>query len=307
MHRAGCGADGAPLAWPAASAPFPPAPEPHAPLPSLCSHALIHTTEVPHRRSPHPHLAPLFLGPTSSSDVLQRLDLIGADGAETRALALLQNLGFSPELRARPMRALSGGWRVRTCLAAAIFARPDVLMLDEPTNHLSIGAVLWLARELTTGPTWTDRIVLVVSHDRIFLDTVATDVLHLSGAHTHMHPDLPPTRRRFRHGAPRMRDSDPLTHATQAGPRSTRTTAPPQSPQGLHLPVRACPPANAVPWQQRLSPRAALTSPLCTLLPRAHPTHPRARATHPPPCLSPVRLDPLPHPASPNPQALRAA
>lgn len=141
MHRAGGGADGAPLAWPAASAPFPPAPEPHAPLPSLCSHALIHTTEVPHRRSPHPHLAPLFLGPTSSSDVLQRLDLIGADGAETRALALLQNLGFSPELRARPMRALSGGWRVRTCLAAAIFARPDVLMLDEPTNHLSIGAV----------------------------------------------------------------------------------------------------------------------------------------------------------------------
>jgi hypothetical protein len=78
---------------------------------------------------------------SSASDVLQRLDLIGADGAEARALALLQNLGFSPELRARPMRALSGGWRVRTCLAAAIFARPDVLMLDEPTNHLSIGAV----------------------------------------------------------------------------------------------------------------------------------------------------------------------
>jgi hypothetical protein len=73
--------------------------------------------------------------------VLERLDLIGADAAETRALTLLSNLGFSPELRARPMRALSGGWRVRTCLAAAIFARPDVLMLDEPTNHLSIGAV----------------------------------------------------------------------------------------------------------------------------------------------------------------------
>eukprot|EP00967_Tisochrysis_lutea_P128154 scaffold218869_cov36-Tisochrysis_lutea.AAC.2 len=72
---------------------------------------------------------------------MERLDLIGADAAEGRALALLINLGFSADLRTRPMSALSGGWRVRTCLAAAIFARPDVLMLDEPTNHLSIGAV----------------------------------------------------------------------------------------------------------------------------------------------------------------------
>ena len=63
---------------------------------------------------------------------------------------LLVNLGFSDELRARPISALSGGWRVRTMLAAAIFGKPDMLLLDEPTNHLSIGAVLWLARELKT-------------------------------------------------------------------------------------------------------------------------------------------------------------
>ena len=67
-------------------------------------------------------------------------------------------------------------------LAAAIFARPDLLLLDEPTNHLSIMAVLWLARELATNEAWQDRIVVVVSHDRYFVDEVCTDVLHISGA-----------------------------------------------------------------------------------------------------------------------------
>lgn len=119
------------------------------------------------------------------------MDAIGADDASARATGLLTHLGFTSELLARPMRALSGGWRVRVALAAALFARPDVLLLDEPTNHLSIQAVLWLARELSGGGTqasggdddasWGDRIVVIVSHDRHFLDTVCTDTLHLSG------------------------------------------------------------------------------------------------------------------------------
>ena len=82
----------------------------------------------------------------------------------------------------RPMRALSGGWRVRAALAAALFAKPDVLLLDEPTNHLSIAAVLWLARELSCSSTWQSRVVVVVSHDRHFLDAATTDSLHISGA-----------------------------------------------------------------------------------------------------------------------------
>ena len=65
-------------------------------------------------------------------------------------------------------------------LAAAIFGKPDMLLLDEPTNHLSIAAVLWLARELKESPTWEDRIIVVVSHDRFFLDEVCGDVLHVS-------------------------------------------------------------------------------------------------------------------------------
>ena len=89
--------------------------------------------------------------------------------------------GFSEELLARPLRALSGGWRVRTMLAAAIFAKPDLLLLDEPTNHLSILAVLWLARELSTNDTWASRIIVTVSHDRFFIDEVCGDVLHISG------------------------------------------------------------------------------------------------------------------------------
>lgn len=82
--------------------------------------------------------------------VHERLDVIGAESAEARAQQLLANLGFSDELRCRQMKNLSGGWRVRVALAAALFAGPDLLLLDEPTNHLSIDAVLWLQHELSS-------------------------------------------------------------------------------------------------------------------------------------------------------------
>jgi len=67
-------------------------------------------------------------------------------------------------------------------LGAALFAKSDLLLLDEPTNHLSILAVMWLARELSTSETWKQRIVVIVSHDRHFMDEVCTDCLHISGA-----------------------------------------------------------------------------------------------------------------------------
>ena len=111
----------------------------------------------------------------------ERLLAMDADGAPSRASALLRNLGFTDALASRKMRALSGGWRVRVALAAALFAKPDVLLLDEPTNHLSVAAVLWLARELRDSKTWKTRAVVVVSHDRHFLDAATTDSLHISG------------------------------------------------------------------------------------------------------------------------------
>ena len=115
-------------------------------------------------------------------EVSSKLDAMSAESAPSRVAMLLKNLGFSDELVARPMRSLSGGWRVRTALAAALFSQPDILLLDEPTNHLSISAVMFLAKELSTNPVWSSRIVVTVSHDRNFLDEVSTHSLHISGA-----------------------------------------------------------------------------------------------------------------------------
>ncbi|EOD27746.1 hypothetical protein EMIHUDRAFT_41348, partial [Emiliania huxleyi CCMP1516] len=192
---------------------------------------------------------PLHTSPRPAQ-VLERLDLIGADAAEQRALALLRNLGFSAELRARPMAALSGGWRVRTCLAAAIFAKPDVLMLDEPTNHLSIGAVLWLMRELTTSPAWSERIVVVVSHDRVFLDAVATDVLHLSAAArrlTQSHGNYATWAKR-REQQQKTFERATALRAEQAPPHTPPRPAPaPRPALTAPLPCRARPPAASFP------------------------------------------------------------
>ncbi|MED6256263.1 ATP-binding cassette sub- F member 3, partial [Ataeniobius toweri] len=109
------------------------------------------------------------------SEIYAKLEEIEADKAPARASVILAGLGFSPKMQQQATKEFSGGWRMRLALARALFARPDLLLLDEPTNMLDIRAILWLENYLQT---WQSTI-LVVSHDRNFLNAVATDIIHL--------------------------------------------------------------------------------------------------------------------------------
>jgi ATP-binding cassette subfamily F protein 3 len=105
----------------------------------------------------------------------ERMEAIDGFTAESRASRLLHGLGFGDEEYAKPVKEFSGGWRMRLNLARALMCRSDILLLDEPTNHLDLPAILWLER-------WLKRyegILLVVSHDRDFLDQVCTRIAHI--------------------------------------------------------------------------------------------------------------------------------
>ena len=104
-----------------------------------------------------------------------QLDTIDAWTARTRAARLLNGLGFAPADETRPVSTFSGGWRMRLNLAQALMCRSDLLLLDEPTNHLDLDAVLWLEDWLLAYP----GTLLLISHDRDFLDRVTDHILHL--------------------------------------------------------------------------------------------------------------------------------
>ncbi len=96
---------------------------------------------------------------------------------KSRAAELAAGLGFAPEDIERPVRQFSGGLKMRANLARALMRRSDVLLLDEPTNHLDLDAVLWLEQWLRSYP----GTLLLVSHDREFLDGVVSRILHIQG------------------------------------------------------------------------------------------------------------------------------
>jgi ATP-binding cassette subfamily F protein 3 len=106
-----------------------------------------------------------------------RLQEIGGYAARARAAELLHGLGFTDADLTRPVGDFSGGWRVRLNLARALMARSDLLLLDEPTNHLDLDAVLWLEGWLKSYP----GTLLMISHDRDFLDAVVGQILHIEG------------------------------------------------------------------------------------------------------------------------------
>jgi ATP-binding cassette subfamily F protein 3 len=106
----------------------------------------------------------------------QRLEALNGYDATARAGKLLHGLGFGADTHAKPVSDFSGGWRVRLNVARALMTPSDLLLLDEPTNHLDIDAVVWLEQWLRNYP----GTLLVISHDREFLDNVTTHTLHLN-------------------------------------------------------------------------------------------------------------------------------
>ncbi|WGE45559.1 ABC transporter ATP-binding protein [Actinobacillus equuli subsp. haemolyticus] len=104
-----------------------------------------------------------------------QLDTIDAWTIQARAATLLNGLGFANEQLALPVKSFSGGWRMRLNLAQALICRSDLLLLDEPTNHLDLDAVIWLEKWLTNYR----GTLLLISHDRDFLDPIIDRVIHI--------------------------------------------------------------------------------------------------------------------------------
>src|SRR5438552_7028322 len=113
--------------------------------------------------------------PLRLAEIETRLVEIRAYAAPSRAARILAGLGLDERAQHAPVGDLSGGWRMRVGLAAILFAEPDLLLLDEPTNHLDLEAALWLEAFLRNYR----RTLILVSHDRHFLNAATTLTLHL--------------------------------------------------------------------------------------------------------------------------------
>ena len=112
-----------------------------------------------------------------------RMEEIDGYQAYSRAAKLLTGLSFSEPDMQRPMKDFSGGWRMRLNLARALMCRSDLLLLDEPTNHLDLDAVIWLEQ-------WLSRYagtLIMISHDRDFLDSVVSHIAHVEQQHIQMY------------------------------------------------------------------------------------------------------------------------
>lgn len=110
-------------------------------------------------------------------DIMEALRMAESSSAEARTAEILAGLGFNPEDLTRAVKDFSGGWQMRLNLAGALFQPSDILFLDEPTNHLDLEAIIWLESYLKKYR----GTLLLISHDRDFLNNVCDGILHFEG------------------------------------------------------------------------------------------------------------------------------
>ncbi|MFT4095270.1 MAG: ABC-F family ATP-binding cassette domain-containing protein [Niabella sp.] len=117
------------------------------------------------------------------SDKLHELDTLGGYNIHHTTEEVLQGLGFSNADLQRPYKEFSGGWRMRVLLAKMILAKPDLLLLDEPTNHLDLPSIEWLEKYLQHY----QGAVVIVSHDKYFLNRMVTRIVELYQKELHFY------------------------------------------------------------------------------------------------------------------------
>jgi len=110
------------------------------------------------------------------STLSERFGLLGGDNLDESVELVLKGLGFTPEVFHNKLNTFSGGWRMRAELARLLLQKPDLLLLDEPTNHLDIESIMWLEQHLSDS----NQTLMVVSHDRTFLDNVTTRTIEIT-------------------------------------------------------------------------------------------------------------------------------
>ena len=147
------------------------------------------------------------------AELYAALDSIHGHTARSRAGRLLHGLGFTAAQEELPVDNFSGGWRMRLNLAQALMCRSDLLLLDEPTNHLDLDAVIWLEGWLRNY----EGTLLLISHDRDFLDTVATHIGHIDQTTLVLHTG--------NYSAFEVRRAEQLSHQQAAYARQQREIA----------------------------------------------------------------------------------
>jgi ATP-binding cassette subfamily F protein 3 len=117
------------------------------------------------------------------TDRLHELETLGGYNIHHKTEEILQGLGFANADLKRPYKEFSGGWRMRVLLAKMILQQPDLLLLDEPTNHLDLPSIEWLEKYLLSYP----GSVVIVSHDKYFLNRMVTKIVELYQQQLHIY------------------------------------------------------------------------------------------------------------------------